>query len=120
MNSMGYTQDPTLSYNPELRWPNLSLTCLIEGRSEPVLQVVVSAPEDRSVRGRVRLATEADIRLEPAEFDVQIEPGERCVQQVAMIPGEQASVRGVVHARLEGDRISLRGQVPVQTQVEGR
>jgi hypothetical protein len=120
MNSMGYTQDPTLSYNPELRWPNLNLTCLIEGRSEPVLQVVLSAPEDRPVRGRVRLATGADIRLEPAEFDVQIEPGERRVQQVAMIPGGQASVKGIVHARLEGDEILLRGRVPVQTRAEGR
>jgi hypothetical protein len=52
MNAMGYTQDPTLSYNPELRSPNLNLTCLTEDRTEPVLQVVVAAPEDRPIRGQ--------------------------------------------------------------------
>jgi hypothetical protein len=114
MNAMGYTQDPTLSYNPELRSPNLNLTCLTEGRNEPVLQVVVSAPADRPIRGRVRLATRADLRLEPAELAVQLEPGERCVQLVGMEARGQAAVQGIVYARLDGPDVSLQGQTPVQ------
>jgi hypothetical protein len=114
MNAMGYTQDPTLSYNPELQSPNLNLTCLAESRNEPVLQVVVSAPADRPIRGRVRLATRADLRLEPAELAVQLEPGERFVQLVGMEARGQAAVQGIVYARLDGPDVSLQGQTPVQ------
>jgi hypothetical protein len=117
MNAMGYTQDPTLSYNPELQSPNLNLTCLTEGRTEPVLQVVVSAPADRSIRGQVRLATRADLRLEPAELAVQLEPGERFVQWVEMEAHGQAAVQGIVYARLDGPDVSLQGQTPVQIPV---
>jgi hypothetical protein len=41
------------------------------------------------------------------------ESDERIVQQVVMTPVGQAAVRGIIHARLEGDNVSLRGQVPL-------
>ncbi|MCL4204258.1 MAG: hypothetical protein KJ000_17385 [Pirellulaceae bacterium] len=114
MNAMGYTQDPTLSYNPEMRSPNLNMTCLTEGRTEPVLQVVVSAPSDRPIQGQVRLATRAELSLEPAELAVQLEPGARFVQLVKMVARENTAVQGVVHARLDGPGVSLRGQTSVE------
>jgi hypothetical protein len=120
MNSMGYTQDPTLSYNPELRSPNLNLTSLIEGRDHPVLQVVVSASEDRAVQGNIRLTTAAGIRLEPAEFDVRIEPGERIIQLVTLTADGQSAQQGIVRAHLKADGISLQGQVPMPIRAAER
>jgi hypothetical protein len=92
----------------------LNLTCLTEGRTEPVLQVVVSAPADRPIRGQVRLATRADLRLEPAELTVQLEPGERFVQLVEMEARGQTAVQGIAYARVVGPGVSLQGQTPVQ------
>jgi rhamnogalacturonan endolyase len=114
MNAMGYTQDPTLSYNPELRSPNLNLTCLIENRAEPVLRVVVSAPADRPISGRVQLATDAGIQLDPAEFTVDVKAGGRIVQMVALTAVDGATPQGWLRARLDGPGVSLQGQVPVR------
>ncbi len=116
MNAMGYTQPPTLSYNPELRTPGVNLTAVVaeDGRNAAV-RVVVSAAREGGLRGRLVLRADAGLAVEPGLFEVSVEPGGRqLVQAVVTSPGSERS-QGRVEARLEldGGRV-LRGEVPVR------
>lgn len=114
MNAMGYTQEPTLSYAPESRSPNLNLTCLTENRTVPVLRIVVAASADHPVQGRVRLTPDAGIVCDPAEFVVDVRPSERIVQMIALTARQGAAAAGTVRAQLDGSQGVLRGQTLVR------
>ena len=111
MNSMGYTQDPTLSSCLEAVSPGLNLTQKEDKGN--VLQVVVSAPRDKQVKGRVRLTADDRVVLDPPEFPVAIAPGERVVKHVRLSTTGVAAYRGSVRAVLEGKDCRLRAECPV-------
>ena len=77
MNAMGYTQNPTLSTLLEAASPGLNVTQKEqEGDRRDILQIVVSAPLDKEVKGRVQLTAGDGIALDPADFTVAVAPGE--------------------------------------------
>ena len=77
MCSQGYTQVPTLTYSLEAKAPNLNLTLLdvLEG---PNVRLVVSAPLDRGVNGKLALTAEGGT-ITPAEQSVDVKSGGRVV-----------------------------------------
>ena len=113
MNSMGYTQDPTLSTCLEAVSPGMNLT-LREGKDdvETILQVVVSAPLDKQVKGRVQLAACDGIAFDPAEFSVAVASGERDIRQVRLSMTRNATYQGSIKAVLEGKDCSLKAECP--------
>jgi len=114
MNAMGYTQEPTLSYNPELRSPGLNLTAVTDAAGKPSLRIVVSAPRQAGVEGRLRLDAREGLGLVPGAFDVHLKPGERQVLQAAVSATGSARTEALVEARLElAGGGALRGEVPV-------
>ena len=113
MNAMGYTQDPTLSTCLEAVSPGLNVTVREEqGDAEAILQVVVSAPLDKPVEGRVRLSADEGIAFDPAEFPVVVAPGERDIRQVRLSTTGGDAYQGSVKAVLEGEDCSLRAECP--------
>lgn len=113
MNAMGYTQPPTLSYNPELHSPNLNVT-ILEAAAQPTARVVVSAPQGMALAGRLSLAAGDGLQAEPAAFDVQVRPGERQICEARLAATQSERSQGLLTARLElaGGRV-LDGQAPV-------
>jgi len=100
MNSMGYTQPPTLSYDPVLRSVNLNVT--IQSRPDgPACRVVVSAPRDRGVKGRLRLEAAPGIMCRPDGFEVDVAPGAWIVRVAALHGKNLRRSDGWVRARLE-------------------
>ena len=113
MNAMGYTQDPTLSENLEAVSPGLNLTQKDQdGGKENILQVVVSAPLDRKVEGRVRLNAADGIAFDPAEFKVAVAPGERDIRKVSFSVAGGKDWQGKVKAVLEGKDCDLQAECP--------
>ncbi len=117
MNTMGYSQRPQLSYNLEAVSPGLNLTFQTqpgEGGGA-VCRVVVSAPLDRPVRGTVRLEADAGLSLLPAEYTVDVEPGQRDIRFVGISSAVDSAFGGDIRARLDfQDGGLLTGQVPVR------
>ncbi len=112
MNAMGYTQNATTSYCLEATAPNLNLTAVpAKGEDGPKVRVVVSAPLDRAVRGQVSLASSAG-ELSPARFAVDLAPGARSVQMVALPAGARAGSSQVT-AHLQAGDVDLRNAVPI-------
>lgn len=113
MNSMGYTQDPTLSSCLEAVSPGLNVTQKEgDGDKGNVLQVVLSAPRDKHVKGRVRLTAGDGVAFDPAEFPVAVAPGEREIRQVRLSTAGGAAYQGRVKAVLEAEDFSLRAECP--------
>lgn len=113
MDPMGYTQPPTLSYNPELLSPNLNLTVL-EAAAVPTVRVVVSAPSATALAGRLVLDAGTGLQADPATFDVRLNPGGRQTYEARLSSARPERLQGLLQARLElaGGKV-LRGQVPV-------
>jgi hypothetical protein len=114
MNTMGYSQRLTLSYNLEATSPGLNLTFKAKNEN-PTCQVVVSAPLNKPVRGTLRLSADGKMGLEPASFAVDVKPGESLVKQVAITGQTESALSGMIHARLDLSNGSLlTGEVPVR------
>ncbi len=115
MNSMGYTQDPTLSYNPEVRSPNLNLTFVERKDAAPVCRVVISAPRTSGLEGVFESRPPAGVKLEPSSFPVRLGPGERLARELALQTVSEEPWRGMLTATLTTSAgIPLRGQVTVR------
>jgi hypothetical protein len=114
MNSMGYSQDPTLSYLPEALAPNLNLTAMSKGAAT-VCRVVVSAPLATGLKGNVALQAPAGMRLDPAEFAVDLKPGERLVAWTTVTNEAAQAANATLHAVLTATDCRLTGQVNVAT-----
>ncbi|MBT3375499.1 MAG: hypothetical protein HN742_14410 [Lentisphaerae bacterium] len=83
MDTMGYPKEPMTSYCLEAHWPGLNVAVLPGDGSAPTCRVVVSAPLNRRVSGRLTLeCTGIDLSL--SEFDVEVLPGQRSVTSVAL------------------------------------
>jgi len=83
MNAMGYYQTPILSYVPEAVSPNLNLTIQKDGKRK-ICRVVVVAPLGRAVKGEVALAAPKGIKLASSSFSVDLKPGARVAETVAV------------------------------------
>jgi hypothetical protein len=114
MNAMGYTQDPTLSYDPAVRAPNLNLTFVNDPDTGPRVRVVVSAPPGRALTGRVRLQGSEAISLDPSEFDVRVGADAPVVRSVALAAAGAKRLEGLVRATLDAGPTVLTGQVPIR------
>jgi hypothetical protein len=114
MSAMGYLSSPNVTYDLESSAPNLNVTWLTEDPS--VLEVVVSAPNDRPVRGRVTWEGEA-VSVTPPTIEFQLAPSQRLLNKAAI------RVESASSARLRA-RWSLEGQtdlvVPVLLGHPGR
>ena len=111
MNAMGYSQVPILSYVPEACSPNLNLT-LQKVDKKNICRVVVVAPLDKGVKGRVVLIAPNGITLKKTSLDVDLKPGERVAEAIAY---EGKTEKGnVIKAELaiENGPV-LRGRVPL-------
>ncbi|MBT3378195.1 MAG: hypothetical protein HN742_27590 [Lentisphaerae bacterium] len=116
MNTMGYSQALTLSYNPEAVSPGLNLSYRSEGEGSGTCRVVVSAPLDRPVVGSVKLIASEGMSVSPAVLNVALKPGERLVKDLALASRGEEPLDGSVDVVLEaGDGLVLTGQVPVRT-----
>ncbi len=107
MGAMGYTLNPTVSYDLESRAPNLNLTAL--EKSPGNFRVVVSAPRDAALEGKLSLACET-ATLSPDSLDIKLKPGERRIEEIALKrtdPKKPATVR----AELKHAGGILRGMV---------
>ncbi|MBN2448745.1 MAG: hypothetical protein JXR77_00065 [Lentisphaeria bacterium] len=113
MNAMGYTQEPTLSYNPESTAPNLNLTFQEGADGNPTVRVVVSAAADRGLKGRLGLECDGTAEVDPSVVEVDVAPGQRLVKSLALKPTGAARIEGHVRARLETDGPALRTSVPI-------
>ena len=114
MNTMGYSQRLTLSYNLEATSPGLNLT--FQAKQETATcRVVVSAPRNKPVRGTLRLTASDGVTITPATIEVDVEPGERLVQQVAIGSKAKGAFSGLIKAKLDLSNGSLlTGQVPIR------
>ncbi len=113
MDTMGYTKPPMISYCLEAQSPGLNLTAMKNDAGTLCCRVVVSAPLGAGVAGAVKLAAGEGMKLVPAEFTVDVKPGERDVRFVELqFEGKPAP--GTVRATLEMKDGSLHGQVPVK------
>lgn len=83
MNAMGYAQVPLLSYVPEAVSPNLSLTVRKDGK-RTICRVVVSAPFEKGVRGRVALTVPDGVALDRTLLAVDVKPGGRLAAEVGV------------------------------------
>jgi hypothetical protein len=114
MNTMGYSQRLTLSYNLEATSPGLNLT-FKPNSEKPVCQVVVSAPLNKPVRGTIQLAGNEGLELEPATFDVDVKPGESLIRQIAVSGTGESALSGMIRAKLDlANGSMLTGEVPVR------
>lgn len=109
-NSMGYIYEPALSYLPTDVSPNLNLTCK-DNNGVLSLQVVVSSPLNRPLKGKLKLAAPDGVSLLPAEWMVDLKPGTMAVTNVKLEKRSSTAVPVLAELRLEDGTI-LRGQVP--------
>ena len=79
MNAMGYTLIALPSYALDAREPNLNLTLLPGGE----VQIVVSAPLDKAVKGQVKLQCTLG-KLTPADFAVNVGAGKLSVMKAKL------------------------------------
>ncbi len=115
MNTMGYSQRLTLSYNLAAVSPGLNLTFQAGKESASVCRVVVSAPLDKPVRGTVRLTAGKGIALDPAEYTVDVAPGKLDIRNVAIASETESGLGSQIDARLDlQDGGLLTGQVSVR------
>jgi rhamnogalacturonan endolyase len=114
MNSMGYSQDPTLSYLPEALSHNLNLTQMNKG-ADPACRVVVCAPLAAGLKGKVELQAPVGLRLDPTEFAVDLKAGERLVAWATVTREAPAAASATLHAVLTAADCRLTGQVTVTT-----
>ena len=122
-NAMGYIYDPALRYLPTNFSPNLNLT-FRDKLSSGELDVVVSAPLAKPVRGKLRLSSSGGVRLDPAEWEVDLEPGSLKNFPVKVVKPIDSDA--LIHAALTLENGTvLRGRVPTgikplpQPRVEG-
>ncbi len=116
MNTMGYSQAPTLSYNPEAVSSGLNLSYVSGAEGRGVCRIVVSAPLDRAVVGELTLNATAGITVAPAALKIDVKPGERLITEAAVSSPGEDPLGGMLHAVLsDGDRVLLTGRVPVRT-----
>ena len=101
MNTMGYHVVPTTSYNLEAHWPGLNVTVAEDEKGALEGQVVVSAPLDSRVSGRVEFTGEGLI-AEPASMQVDVAPGERVVRTVAVRSETDRTRASALRAKLVG------------------
>jgi rhamnogalacturonan endolyase len=114
MNAMGYTQNSTVLYNPEMRSPNLNLTLMERGQESPVCRIVVSAPAEKGLSGDVQIVAPEGVEATPAAFSVNLSPGERIVRTVDLSSAGENRLAGILRARLATAAGVLAGQVPVK------
>ena len=112
MNAMGYMQIPLLSYVPEALAPNLNLTIMNDGKRD-ICRVVVVAPMDAALKGALQVTAPKGVRLEHAEFEIDLAPGERIVKTVAF-RGKPETRGDKIRATLKlKDGTILNGAVPL-------
>jgi hypothetical protein len=111
MNSMGYTQEPTLTHCLEATSPGLNVTFMKRSGGTPACRVVVSAPLDAAVAGEVELDA-GSLRTSPESFPANVPPGERLVRWVTIDAGEGKPARGWLRARIRVGEKELRGAAP--------
>jgi hypothetical protein len=90
MGSMGYRKDPSLSYSPAARNPNINLTVL-SGDKKGACRVVVSAPLKQAVKGNVTLSA-GNYAFTPATFGVDLVPGQIKVVEATLDPAAFANI----------------------------
>ncbi len=102
MNAMGYTQNATLTECLESTATNIQLISTEREPGQMNLQVVVSAPRDRAVVGKLTLSTDRGLSLSPGQLAIQLQPGQRVVRSVVM-KGDTTSGEPSVRALLKAN-----------------
>ena len=115
MNTMGYSQRLSLSYNLEARDPGLNLAFQAAKDGAAVCRVVVSAPLNKPVRGTLALTANEGMALTPATIAVDVKPGGRLIREVAISGQTESALQGLIEGRLDlANGTLLTGQVPVR------
>ena len=115
MNTMGYSQALTLSYNPEAISPGLNLTYRSAAKDAGTCQVVVSAPNDRDVRGTLDLSATENLSLSPPRLTVDVKPGQCFIHNVQVTSPAKKTIAGEVKGTLTmADGAVLTAQVPAR------
>lgn len=105
MGSMGYTPMPMPSTAFEAEVPNVNITLV--NRDRGTVEVVVSAPRNRGVEGKVLLAVGGG-SVEPAEIPVSIRAFERVTHEVHAHMQKDGGARPWLSARLISEGFSER------------
>ena len=111
--SMGYPQVQMTSTCLEADSPGLNLAAQRGKAGQAQCRVVVSAPLDRGVKGRLTLFADNG-KLDPNAADIALKPGERRVLNVTVAGVSPARPCVRIHARLVGDGLLLTGRVALQ------
>ncbi len=121
IQAMGYTQCPMLSYCPSAGAANLALVVAgdkLRAGEQGSIEVVVTAPADRPLRGNVTLQAEPGIVLGAERIAVDVPAGQVGRYAVALTPEPRDALfedrGGVVTARYEGEDDLLTAQIMVE------
>lgn len=107
MCAQGYTQVPTLSYSLEANAPNLNLTVLESTTAGPNARVVVSAPMDRGLTGKVTISA-AGGTASPAQQPVALKPGGRVILPLTVQPAGEGTGEVTLTAMLSAGDTELK------------
>lgn len=111
--SMGYAQVPMCSTSFDATAPGLNLTARRDAENRIRCRVVVSAPLDEGVSGRLTLSADRGTPR-PNASDISLEPGQRQVTDAVLIDAAIDAGTVTFRAALEGAGRPLEGRVTIE------